>query len=148
MTNQLLVCISASWDTVVNCPQNNIEKNGWFAGVKKYFVVGRIFLFPDWFILRVSQSVWAKIQISETDASTHRPPGSVKERFKLWYHNTGCGVISRSDNAKETAQKKNHPIVQGSSYIPNKTTPKNKQKPHNWLNKIHLRGQHRNISIA
>jgi len=26
MTNQLLVCISASWDMDVNCPRNNIEE--------------------------------------------------------------------------------------------------------------------------
>lgn len=146
MTNQLLVCISASWDTVVNCPQNNTEKkNGWFAGVKKYFIVGRIFLFPDWLILRVSQSVWAQM-----DASAHRPPGSVKERFN-------CDITTQDVASFHRAlmQKKRHNknLKNKSSNSPRVTLHPNenhakKQTPHNWLNKIYLRGQHRNISIA
>lgn len=75
------------------------------------------------------------------DASTHQPPGSVKESFNLDITTEDVALFHRAIMQKKRYEK--NPLVQKSPYIPNKTTPKK-----NRLNKIHLRGQHRSISIA
>lgn len=139
MTNQLLVCISASWDTVVNCPQNKMEQMDDLQVWKKVLL-----LLVGFFFFQIGWSWVRRYEIkfkSETDASTHQNPGSVKGKFQSWYYNIGHAFNSWSYNAKETVQKKsfNSPESHPASQI--------KQQMLQWLNKIDL-GQHRNISIA
>lgn len=125
------MCISASWDTVVNCLQNNIAKMDDLQVWEKYLflLVGFIRLvYPE------SQSAWVQIEARETNAST--PPDSLKE-------SSDCDITTRhhfterqckTNEARVTLhprQKKEH-MINKHLWI---------KKPHGRLNKIQLIGQ-------